>query len=287
MIRVTTWNIWWRFGPWEQRHPAIVATLEGLGSDVICLQEVWSDDDTNQADSIAGQLGLHAAVSAPAGDGLRLGNAILSRHPITDTTVHRLPGAEGKRANRTALVARIDAPFGELTMVSTHLAYRFDESALRSEQLAEICRIVAGERGDPEHAFPPIVCGDLNAVPTSDEIRRMTGESPPHIDAMVFTDAWAAVGDGPGHTWDSENPHLEDTTWPRRRLDYVLIGWPRPKPFGNAVRASLSGNVAVDGVWPSDHFAVTVDLVTERTVEHPATRSCRVGAVRPRACPPP
>jgi len=26
-VRVLTWNLWWRFGPWRQRHDAIAAVL--------------------------------------------------------------------------------------------------------------------------------------------------------------------------------------------------------------------------------------------------------------------
>ncbi len=36
-LRVLTWNIWWRFGPWERRRPAIGATLARLDADVIAL----------------------------------------------------------------------------------------------------------------------------------------------------------------------------------------------------------------------------------------------------------
>jgi cation transport ATPase len=30
-----TWNVWWRFGPWERRQAAIAATLEALDADVV------------------------------------------------------------------------------------------------------------------------------------------------------------------------------------------------------------------------------------------------------------
>jgi hypothetical protein len=39
-----------------------------------------------------------------------------------------------------------------------------------------------------------------------------------------------------------------------------LVSWPRPKPIGNPVRAWIAGNEAVDGVYPSDHFAVVGEL---------------------------
>ncbi len=58
-VRVLTWNIWWRFGPWERRRLAIVATLARLDADVIALQEVWSDETTNLAAELAAELGYH------------------------------------------------------------------------------------------------------------------------------------------------------------------------------------------------------------------------------------
>ena len=29
-MRVATWNLWWRFGPWQARQPAIEATLADI-----------------------------------------------------------------------------------------------------------------------------------------------------------------------------------------------------------------------------------------------------------------
>ena len=55
-------------------------------------------------------------------------------------------------------------------------------------------------------AFPHLLCGDFNAVPTSDEIRMMTGETAVPVAGRVFYDAWAMAGDGgPGHSWDNAN----------------------------------------------------------------------------------
>lgn len=261
-MRITTWNIWWKFGPWRERRPAVLRTLRELESDIICLQEVALDPGDNHAVELAGALGLFAAV--PENDDASLGNAILSRWPIDSTETIPLPSRTGDDGPRTLLLARVDAPVGAMLVANTHLAYRFDESALRRTQLEHICALIAERRNDAETVFPPILCGDLNAVPTSDEIRMLTGESPPPVPGLVFTDAWAAVGEGPGDTWDARNPHLSDTSWPRRRLDYILVAWPRPKPLGNPQHARLAGaGRAEGGPWPSDHLALCVDICAE------------------------
>ena len=260
-MRVMTWNIWWRFGPREARGPGIEATLRAADADLICLQETWAVDGRNQAAELGTALGYHA-VSTLDDDTQRLGNAVLSRWPIVAHDVTALPLASGEPGHRTLLHARAEAPGGLVDVYSTHLAYRFDESALRSSQLSVICEAIARDRRHAYATHPPILCGDLNATPESDEIRSLTGAAAPPVAGLVFTDAWAAVGSGPGHTWDARNPHLADSTWPRRRLDYVLVGWPRDKPTGNPRRARLAGARHHDGVWPSDHLAVIVDLAT-------------------------
>ena len=38
-VRVLTWNVWGRFGPWQQRQAAIAAVLAAAEADVVCLQE--------------------------------------------------------------------------------------------------------------------------------------------------------------------------------------------------------------------------------------------------------
>lgn len=266
-MRIVTWNVWWRFGPWEQRAPGIEATLRSIDADVICLQEAWATEEGNQARQLARKLGFHVATSVDATPGRRLGNAVLSRWPIRHEKVTPLPLASGEDGHRTLVQARVDAPFGPVDVYCTHLAYRFDESTLRRAQLTRICEIIAADRARSENdngadAFPPVLCGDLNATPASDEVRMLTGQAPPPVPGLVFTDAWDAAGRGPGHTWDRRNPHLRDSSWPRRRLDYVLIGWPRDTPRGNPKRAVLAGARPHDGVWPSDHLAVVVDLAT-------------------------
>ncbi len=258
-MRVVTWNLWWRFGPWEARQGAIAEVLANIQPDIVCLQEVWSEENgRDQVVDLATSLGLHHARTPERfRQGISFGNGILSRWPVVDSTVHRLPPAEGP-GHRQALVVRLDAPVGTISVICTHLDHRFDYSNRRQEQVRALMDIVA-EHHDPE-AFPVILAGDLNAIPTSDEIRLLTGEREPPVPGLVMSDCWAHVGDGPGDTWSSENPHVVATAWPRRRLDYVLVGWPRPRPLGNPLTAHLTGMEPIHGVVPSDHYAVVVDL---------------------------
>lgn len=260
-----TWNLWWRFGEWERRATAIRAVVEGEAPDVVCLQEVWGDGAVSSASILADALGWSCTVTddpfaGRRGDRPAFHDAIVSRHPILRTDSVALPGADGAPGHRRALVAVLDTPAGPWPVVSTHLDHRFDASAVRQAQCTALLGIVAAARAG-DASPPPIVAGDLNAVPDSDEIRMLTGRRASSVPGVVLSDCWEQVGDGPGWTWRRENPHLPDTAWPNRRLDYVLVAWPRPKPLGNPRRAWLAGVDPVDGVQPSDHAAVVVDLV--------------------------
>ena len=89
-MRVMSWNIWFRFGPWERRQPAIIETLRRVDGDVVALQEVWAGDDVGQVDLLAAELGMQAAYdSRLVRHDFRFGNAVLS------TLAHRGHGDAG------------------------------------------------------------------------------------------------------------------------------------------------------------------------------------------------
>jgi len=264
VLRVVTWNVWWRFGDWEARQAAIVETLAALDADVICLQEVWAEQDgPDQAQVLASRLG-YGAVSTTHRfyDGVSFDNAVLSRLPIRASESRPLPGPDGTPGHRQVLLADLGGPHGPVPVFNVHLDYRYDASALRVAQVAAVAAFVAERRGDPEVGFPPVLAGDLNAVPSSDEVRSLTGLAPVPVPGLAFQDAWEQGGDGEGHTWHAANPYLADAAWPGRRLDYVLVAWPRPRPLGNVMGCRLAGTALVDGIQPSDHYAVVADLRT-------------------------
>jgi endonuclease/exonuclease/phosphatase family metal-dependent hydrolase len=262
-VRVLTWNLWWRFGPWGARQAAIVETLRRVDADIVCLQEVWETrDGQSQADDLAAALGLHAAYGAGLGLDLApesLGNAVLSRWPITGTKVAMLPAPSGLDELRCVVRAGIDGPRGPLEVFTTHLNWRLDQSAVRQQQVRAICELVDETKRD--RTYPPILCGDFNAEPDSDEIRMLTGLRDVPVPKLVFIDAWQARGDGgPGYTWSRDNPYTVVDPEPDRRIDYVLAGYPREQGAGETVACSVEGIEAIDGVYPSDHYAVLAEL---------------------------
>jgi len=263
-LSVLTWNLWWRFGPWESRQPAIVRTLARLAPDVVCLQEVWAErEGRRQADQLAAALGgYYVAEAAGLGFDLApqsLGNAILSRWPIRAQEARPLPAPEGLDELRVVLRAEIDGPRGAFDVYVTHLNWRLDQSHVRQAQVRAICEFVAEAKDD--RSYPPLLCGDFNAEPGAEEIRMVTGLTTAPVPKLVFLDAWQAGGDGgPGHTWNNANPFAAVDCEPNRRIDYVFVGYPRDRGAGQVVAARVEATDPVDGVHPSDHYALYAEL---------------------------
>ena len=258
-LRVLSWNLWWRFGPWEERLPAIVASIERLDADLIALQEVWVADGTSSAHVIAEALGYHVEVAHRLElDGVGFGNAVVSRWPIARAAVRPLPSAGGTDEQRLALLAEVEAPNAPVQIISTHLNWRHDESAVRQAQVRELCAFIAAER---PRSYPPILCGDFNAEPDSDEVRMLTGLVAVPVPGLVFRDAWTSPGvEGTGCTWVDANPFAAAEHEQERRIDYVFTGWRRNDGRGAPLSCQVVGDVPVQGVWPSDHLGVLAEL---------------------------
>jgi endonuclease/exonuclease/phosphatase family metal-dependent hydrolase len=260
-IRVLTWNLWWRFGPWEARLAAILSTIEALDPDICCLQEVWVEPGDSTARRVADRLGGfdHWDAHRLDIDGVGFGNAVVSRWPIGERAVLDLPATADTEELRTCIRAGVATPWGDVQVHCTHLNWRFDHSHVRQEQVRAICRFV--DEGPPR-TFPPVLCGDLNAAPDSDEVRMLTGRAAVPVEKLVFHDAWEAAGapGDPGFTWSNANPFAALDLEPSRRIDYVLVGWPKAGGRGQVVGCEVVGLDPVDGVVPSDHLGVLATL---------------------------
>jgi endonuclease/exonuclease/phosphatase family metal-dependent hydrolase len=258
-LRVATWNLWWRFGPWEQRAEAILATLRAADADVIALQEVWEEGERNQAAELADALGYHHAYAFKYEfEGVCFGNAVLSRWPITAQEHLFLPAPPDQDEGRLILRADIDGARGPLSVFSTHLHYRLYHGHIRQEQVRALCPFI---RDTAVADFPAILCGDFNAVSDSDEIRLLTGKAAVPAPPLVFRDVWElAPGDGPGLTWSNTNPYAAAEAETPARIDYIFVSWPEAGGRGHAVAARLLGDLPVGDVWASDHFGIVADL---------------------------
>lgn len=259
-LTALSWNIWWRFGPSEERFPGIVQTIQEAEPDLIGLQEVWRDSETCQAQLLAEELGYqYAYQGASQIAGVDFGNAVLSRWPILEWNSYLLtsvPSEDGGR-NCRLIHALVEGPRGPLDVYSTHLAYLPHESGYRQLQVRDICSHVSA--GDSTH--PPILMGDFNAVPDSEEVRLLTGLSDPPTPGLVFYDAWqVANAHAPGYTWHRSNPYTHAALEPDRRLDYIFVGRPTAQGVGHVKSCRLVGTEPINGFFPSDHFGVLAEI---------------------------
>jgi endonuclease/exonuclease/phosphatase family metal-dependent hydrolase len=265
-VRVLTWNLWWRFGDWQRRLKAIDAVLQEVRPDICCFQEVWSTEGEDAAAMLGEQNGLPYVARSYSDTperwqqridqpGVDFGNAVVSRWPIIVTKVRNLPGAHG----RTALATRIATPFGEMPVLCTHFAAHPAASAERVGQVRAVVDLVAGVG---RSAIPPVVAGDLNAEPDSDEVRLLAGfKTAPAVAGLFLVDAWRRAEDAqPGWTWLKDNPHVPAEYAFNARIDYIHVGEPGPAGEGTIGQVGLAGDREVDGIWPSDHAAVVADL---------------------------
>jgi endonuclease/exonuclease/phosphatase family metal-dependent hydrolase len=280
-LRVATLNIWNKAGPWAERLPLLRKQLIELSPDVLGLQEVLRliPDEKNppepspqndQASEIAAGLGYNIAYGAAAdySGGLKFGNALLTRYKILDTRTFRLPGADSGET-RSLLYTLLETRWGRLPTFVTHLNWRLHDAATRLKQtvyLAERIFVLAPVEAD---FLPPVLMGDFNADPISDEIRYLKGQHLIDGRSLYFADVWEyAEPAGPGHTYCRDNAYALENGEPNRRIDYIFVRGPdkhrRGEPFDVKRAFDQSSEGSLGKVWASDHYGVVCDLAMAR-----------------------
>lgn len=269
-LKVLTLNIWNKQGPWDKRLPLIREQVQALAPDVVGLQEVLHHDleSRDQAQEIADGFGYYTAFGAAwdIGGGLRFGNACLSRFPIVSANAHRLPGEVGDET-RSLLHVELDAPCGRVPVFVTHLDWQLHRSLVRQRQVSFIAEQIA-QLAPTASSFPPVLMGDFNAEPESDEIRFLRGYTAIDLRTVYFADCFAAAGDGtPGYTYARSNSYAAKVCEPNRRLDYIFVRGPDRQLRGEPLTARVVATTPVEGVFPSDHYGVYAEIqASPRTI---------------------
>ena len=84
IIKILTWNLWWKFEDYKFREKLILSEIENNHPDILCLQEVWEEEDESQARTIANKLGYNYIFEKSFEfDGVSFGNAIITKFPIS------------------------------------------------------------------------------------------------------------------------------------------------------------------------------------------------------------
>lgn len=266
-LRVLTLNMWHREDPWELRREVIRRGLRKLDPDIIGFQEVLElragELKQNQLDDLLRDFPYRYAFG-PAqtlGVGFEFGNAVASKHPLHGQQVFKLPGEETGET-RSVVHAWVTTPFGEVPVFVTHLNWKLDHGSVRIRQVQRLVELI--ERHAPvSETWPPILMGDFNAEPESDEIRFLRGFATIENKSIFFADAWAYGGDGgPGFTFDRKNPYAARSHEPPRRIDYIFVRGPSARWQGEPLTTRLVFDEPEDGVYASDHFGVYTELST-------------------------
>ena len=213
---LVTWNIQWGKGCDSVVDLArTVAVAKALAdADLFCFQEVSEhfrplDGDVRQSRELASLLPGYTAIFRPAvetmddeGRARRFGNMTLSRLPVLQVRNHLLPWPEANTVRcmqRHALEVTVQAPFGPLRVVNTHLEYY--SAAQREAQLMRLMDLqqeasTSPKPGRTNHDDPylsltlspsSLLCGDFN-LDVSDPQHRLIAES--SRSGLNYRDAW-------------------------------------------------------------------------------------------------
>ena len=241
-LRVMTYNI---YGA-RATSPANAADLDAIAEvirrqnpDFVTLNEVdvftnRTGKDVHQACDLAEKLGMEWHFSkAIDRDGGEYGDVVLSKYPILEKRSYRLPcAAEQPGEDRSLCVIRVQIDGKDLYVASTHLDH-LSGDASRLVQATEIRRI-----RDTELEGDLILCGDLNAIPSSNVIATMTS---------FLTN----TGPIDQYTFPSDDPS--------RKIDYIMYA--PIEHFGvQNCQVVSRGDQQVGGVDASDHRPVIADI---------------------------
>ena len=136
--------------------------LKSTDADVIGLNEMRGEgpreDYTDQTKALADALGYnyYFAKAFDVGGENPYGNAILTRHPITDAKTVKIPDPENgqKFEPRCVLMAKIELPIGEYTFLVTHFGLSEVEQQNASET---VLKNIVSEKC--------VLMGDFNITP--------------------------------------------------------------------------------------------------------------------------
>jgi endonuclease/exonuclease/phosphatase family metal-dependent hydrolase len=270
-LRVVTLNVWNQQGD-PKRTDLINRELRRLAPDLVSFQEVIQSPQRRQLEELIDGTGLFEThqtdvlrTVAPHADRFG-GSAVATRWPHRVAEVLDLRMSDANDVPWCSLAVTVPLPGeGDLLFIATTTSWRLAAEAARERQVVALSDLDARHR----RALPSIMAGDFNATPDAASIRYLRGLQSLGGRSVRYHDAWEVAGEGPGYTWVIDNPNAKSEIGSivrqpqhRRRVDYVFVGsWDaHPKTTCEIQSAVLGFDRPVDGIWPSDHFGVVVDL---------------------------
>jgi endonuclease/exonuclease/phosphatase family metal-dependent hydrolase len=277
-MRLISWNIQWGKGCDGVVDLArIVSTARALGdADIYCFQEVSDgfanlDGETDQSATLAALLPGHqpvfrAAVETVDREGRthRFGNMTLSRLPVLQIANHLLPWAHKgvpRSMRRSALEVTVQANFGPIRIVNTHLEYYSQlQREAQINRLLELQEEASSDRrsANPKHVEPygsqtvaasSLLCGDFN-FDVSDPQHALLHES--SRPGLNYRDAWTSrYPDQPHQPTCGLYDHVQWKSGPDCR-DFIFVS---EDLTSRITRVEIDGATAA-----SDHQPVLIEI---------------------------
>jgi len=284
-MKLITWNVQWCRGVDTKVDPArIVRAAKAIADfDVLCLQEIANNfpdprlagsHGENQFAEIARLLpgyqpvpGVAVDVPAEKGGRRHFGNMILSRLPVGEVFRHLLPYPVDPGVNgmpRIALEAVVQARFGAVRVITTHLEYYGRKKrAAQVEALRAIYAEGSGHArlgsitdtdGGPFHTYlrpsATVVTGDFNLEPDDPLHARLL--EPFDDGTPPLADAWEIAHPDEAHPSTFKIYEKEIPDEPEQHCDFIFV---------SANLASRVDSIRVDQkTQASDHQPVVVTL---------------------------
>jgi endonuclease/exonuclease/phosphatase family metal-dependent hydrolase len=245
MLKVMTLNLNYdiaRHGPWPARRDLIAAAIGAADADVVALQAVRRDPETEAGLDQAAQLArllpeyqyVYFQTAEPDDGGPAKGSAFLSRLPLAQTDclgLYLRPGLEDMN-HRALLRVQVDVDGRPWQIFNAHYSWVVPQTR---DNLGESLPYLESFSG------PALLVGDMNTLPDSDVWEPLR--------AAGWQDVWAKLcPEQPGYTFESDRPYM--------RIDYA---WANPAAAQHVQAIDVVAREA-DGVRLSDHLGLVITL---------------------------
>ena len=270
MLSVVTLNLWRDDYRKRERLEILVEALKDTNPDIITLQEVTSATEfgfETTAHYLAAMTGLKVIVcNDPSKE--EIGTAILSNLPANFSQEVQLTSHNGK-----AVYAELTHPKRKILVATAHLSWgslyegeRYQEARTLDSLISEKISPDSGKL--PEESIG-IITGDFNALPDSPTLNYLRGKLLAEGSNTLWVDSWEHKKE-PGFTSSLLNENARVTAFssglnptlrmPERGIDYILSYGYAYGRAGSFFESELFGNIAREGLFPSDHFGVVATI---------------------------
>ncbi len=242
MFRVLSYNMWGKFGPYDQRYGNLLKAVTEIDADIYCFQEAG---DIKLLREIARITGLRLLMSDVDETGL----AILRDKGSTRKGLVKYDARSPFEGYiRKYQWAEIRDRSGKFLVVNTHLSWKEGDDFTRQGQVEELHRFLERKK------MPLILCGDFNCDFHSGPMTKLRDGG--------LTDTMLGMPDENAPTWDNQNPFIQThpAKFPDRRIDLILADDPFLKHHPLVHSSIVLNQKGPDQMYPSDHYGVLAEF---------------------------